>query len=241
MKFARPAPAGRAVAAIAVALAASVTLGLLACAAWAGGLPVHRAAAKRSLRASKAAPSKPPSFDFARGIGLVEGDRKDSLWLCIADSTLPVGDSLTLISDDPDPDKDTYVTLISAAVAERLPYTMRDPSIPLRLAKLADSKNSRTDFFYRLVAPPGALDCCIFGYAVRAPRTAFRVGSGRAEADLDHDGVPEQFQSCTSTEGLWASVWSGEPFRGPKRWTRYYPLGFSVEPNCPGLDSLSAK
>jgi hypothetical protein len=226
------------------AVAYAATAALLACgacAALAGGLPAHPTAAKRSPRTSKAAPSKPPSFDFARGIGLVEGDRKDSLWLCIADSTLPVGDSLTLISDDPDPDKDTYVTLISAAVAERLPYTMRDPSIPLRLAKLSDSNNSRTDFFYRLVAPPGALDCCIFGYAVRAPRPAFHVASGRAEADLDHDGIPERFQSCTSTDGLWASVWSGQPFRGPQRWTRYYPLGYSVEPNCPSLDSMSTK
>jgi hypothetical protein len=245
---ARPARAIRARSARAthaVAVAASVTLGLLACAAWAGGLPVPAQTTRKlppgvivAHPGSRAATAG-HSFDFARGIGLVEGDRKDSLWLCIADSTLPVGDSLTLISDDPDPDKDTYVTLISAAVAERLRYPSR-ASLPPRLNKLSDGENGRVDYFYRLVAPPGALDCCIFGYAIRSPRSEFRVVSGRAEADLDRDGVPEHFQSCASREGLWPSVWSGEPFRGPQRWTRYYYLGYDVEPNCPGIDSLSA-
>lgn len=226
---------------------------VVACSACAGGSPARTP--RSTSKPSPAAASSRKSFDFEHLVGLVEGDRKDSLWLCIADSTLSVGDSLTLLSDDPDPDKDTYVTVISAAVAERLPYSSNGP-LPLYLAKMSSgggrgvagkgsgvdgAEGQRVDFFYRLIAPPGALDCCIFGYAVRAPRSAFRVASGRAEADLDGDGVMERFQSCASSEGLWPTVWSGEPFRGPRRWTHYYNLGYDLEPNCPGFDTPIVK
>lgn len=231
----------------AVALLATATLLLVISVAWAGGLPTPAKRVARSTRtatvkagststgnvATKAAATlkataPPHPFDFAHDIGMVEGDRRDSLWVMIADTTLAVGDSLTLISDEPNPDPDTYVTLISAAVAERL---HRDPTF-----KMASQPG---DVFYRLVAPPKALDCCIFGYAVRAPRSAFRVVSGRAEADLDGDGVPEHFQSCASIETLHPTVWSGEPLKGTLRWTRSYALGYDVEPNCP--DSFGSK
>jgi len=158
---------------------------------------------------------------------MVEGDRPDSLWLMIADSTLAAGDSLTLISDEPDPGPDSPPDILTAAVAERL---HRNPH-----SKMLAEPN---DVFYRLVSPPGALSCCIFGYAVRTPRRNVRIVAGRAEADLDRDGVPEHFQSCASTEGLHPTLWSGEPFQGVNRWTRYYYLGYDVEPNCPSLDGL---
>ena len=72
--------------------------------------------------------------------------------------------------------------------------------------------------------------------AVRAPRGDVS-GGRRPTVDLDRDGVPERFQSCASTEGLHLALWSGEPFRGVERWTRYYYLEYDLEPNCPE-DSL---
>ena len=205
-------------AAMAVALAGAFG----ACAA--GGRAGSAAATKASAPAVAAAgPSaRTAAFDFARLVGMVEGERSDSLWLMIADSTLAVGDSLTLISDEPDPDPDSPPDILTAAVAERL---RRNPT-----DKMFAEPN---DAFYRLVAPPGALTCCIFGYAVRAPRRDVKIVAGRAEVDLDRDGVPEHFQSCASQEGLHPALWSGEPFKGPSRWTRYYYLGYDVEPNCP--------
>ncbi len=158
---------------------------------------------------------------------MVEGERSDSLWLMIADSTLSVGDSLTLISDEPEPDPDAPPDILTAAVAERLHRNPHDKMFP-----------EPNDAFYRLVAPPGTLTCCIFGYAVRAPRRDVKIVAGRAEVDLDRDGVPEHFQSCASREGLHPALWSGEPFRGPSRWTRYYYLGYDLEPNCPEPESL---
>ncbi len=161
-------------------------------------------------------------FDFDRDIGMVEGDRRDSLWLMIADTTLAVGDSLTLISDEPDPCPDSPPDIFSAAVAQRLDRNPMPKMIP-----------RPGDVFYRLVAPKGALSCCIFGYGVRVPRKEIRVVQARAEADLDRDGVVEHFQGCAGVETLHAFVWSGEPFRGKRRWTRDYAQGYEGESDCP--------
>lgn len=231
----------------ALALAGAVFVGT----AWAGGTaPAPAGASKPSSVSKTASPSKPApgskaahasttpagSFDFSRGIGMVEGT-KDTIWLMIADSTLATGDSLTLISDEPSPDSSTLVTLISATVAGRVLDPQRDARAPRWFAMGSEAG----DALYRLAVAPGALDCCIFGYAVRAPRSVFRVVSGRAEADLDGDGVPERFQSCASLEGLHPTVWSGEPLRGVERWSRYYYMGYDLEPNCPGTDRPIAK
>ncbi len=162
------------------------------------------------------------AFDFDRDIGMVEGDRRDSLWLMIADTTLSVGDSLTLLSDEPDPGPDSPPDIFSAAVAQRLDRNPMQKMLP-----------RPGDVFYRLVAPKGALSCCIFGYGVRVPRKEFRVVQGRAEADLDRDGVAEHFQGCAGVDTLHAFVWSGEPFRGKRRWTRDYAQGYEGESDCP--------
>lgn len=209
--------------AVLIAAALAVAAG-----AWAGGAP---APTGRGAEATAAR-----SFDFARGIGMVEGT-KDTIWLMIADSTLAAGDSLTLISDEPNPDSSTFVTVISATVAGRV----RDPRRDARAPRWFAMGSEAGDALYRLAVAPGALDCCIFGYGVRAPRSLFRVGSGRAEADLDGDGVPESFQSCASLEGLHPTVWSGEPLRGVERWSRYYYMGYDLEPNCPGTESSISK
>jgi hypothetical protein len=143
----------------------------------------------------------------------------------IADTTLAVGDSLTLISDEPDPDPDAPPDILTAAVAQRLDRNPMQQMIP-----------RPGDVFYRMVAPKGALSCCIFGYAIRAPRRDVRVVEGRAEIDLDHDGVLERFQGCATVSTLHPAVWSGEPFKGKRRWTRDYALGYEVESDCPEED-----
>jgi hypothetical protein len=181
------------------------------------------AKSKGKKTAAKPPAPKPREFDFNRDIGLVEGDRRDSLWLMIADTTLVAGDSLTLISDEPDPGPDSPPDIFSAAVAQRLDRIPMPKLIP-----------GPGDVFYRLVAPKGALNCCIFGYGVRVPRKEIRVVQARAEADLDHDGVPEHFQGCAGVEKIHAYVWSGEPFHGKRRWARDYDdQGSEGESDCP--------
>ena len=68
------------------------------------------------------------------------------------------------------------------------------------------------------------------------PPGRLAVDGGQATADLDGDGLQEEFETCTSREGLHLSVWSGN---GPSRkrvWGRYYYLGYDVEPSCVGAD-----
>jgi hypothetical protein len=205
---------------------------ILEATAWAGGSPVSGTPRHDEVMDQAMVVLHRNSFDFARDIGLIEGGRKDSLWLMIADSTLTIGDSLTLISDEPNPDSSTFVTMISAAVKERLHRVPDAKMIP-----------EPGDIFYRVAAPAGALDCCIFGYAVRAPRSAFHALGGHGEADLDRDGTPEVFQSCGSGDLLYPAVWSGRALTGAPRWQRGYHLDYPVEANCPGPphDSLSTK
>ena len=206
----------RSLARVVAAVAASLTLVL--------GAGISCAGASAGKKGTQAAARPTPAFNFERGVGLVEGSHRDSLWLMISDPSLAPGDSLTLISDDPEPDPQSPPAIFSAVVAERV---ARGPG--------PKAHPESTDVWYRLVAPVGALDCCILGYAVRTPRAAFRTVAGLAEADLDRDGTPEHFQSCTSLEGLNLTVWSGRPIEGRGRWMRYYYLGYDVEPTCPGV------
>jgi hypothetical protein len=203
----------------ALALALVISLGANSAAAGAS------APKKKAPAAKHPAASKSRGFDFSRDIGLVEGDRRDSLWLMIADTTLAIGDSLTLISDEPDPGPDSPPDIFAAAVAQRLDRKPQAKFLP-----------GPGDVYYRLVAPKGALNCCIFGYGVRAPRLEIRIVQYRAESDLDKDGTPEHFQGCAGIDTLHPAVWSGEPFKGKRRWTRDYSLGYEVEPDCPGYD-----
>jgi hypothetical protein len=60
----------------------------------------------------------------------------------------------------------------------------------------------------------------------------FNRRGGLVTADLDGDGQEEYFRSCTSTEGIHFTVWSGKPLDGKLRWHEYYYLGYDVSPTC---------
>lgn len=63
------------------------------------------------------------------------------------------------------------------------------------------------------------------------------TASGRGIlGDIDHDGIVEQLRVCTSNEGLHLTIWSGAPLVGPRRWHRYFFLGYDVEPSCTAKD-----
>jgi len=50
--------------------------------------------------------------------------------------------------------------------------------------------------------------------------------------DLDGDGRFESFMSCTSSEGVHLTVWSGPVNDGTRLWHRYVYLGSDTEPTC---------
>jgi len=58
----------------------------------------------------------------------------------------------------------------------------------------------------------------------------------RIVADIDGDGQQQFFRSCTSTEGIHFTVWSGSPLQGKLRWHQYYYLGYDVTAACTPMD-----
>jgi hypothetical protein len=46
-----------------------------------------------------------------------------------------------------------------------------------------------------------------------------------------------QVRSCTSSEGLHLTVWSGQPLKSRRLWHAYYYLGYDVAPSCTDADT----
>jgi len=72
--------------------------------------------------------------------------------------------------------------------------------------------------------------------ALVGPSARFLTRGSQLEADLDGDGTPEVFRSCTSHEGLHLTAWRGTPLTGPRVWHHYFALGYDVEPSCVEAD-----
>lgn len=70
------------------------------------------------------------------------------------------------------------------------------------------------------------------GFGVINYKGRIRRTGNSVSADLDGDGRLEYFRSCTSTEGIHFTVWTGRPLEGKLRWHQYYYLGYDVTPTC---------
>jgi hypothetical protein len=85
---------------------------------------------------------------------------------------------------------------------------------------------------YFLVSAP-AVGPGDVGIAVLAPGPST---SGGAPTDIDKDGIPEGYRSCTSAEGLHLTVWAAEPLKSRRVWHHYHYLGYDTEPTCVEAD-----
>lgn len=72
--------------------------------------------------------------------------------------------------------------------------------------------------------------------ALRVPPNALAIVGTGISGDLTADGVSESLRICTSQEGLWFSVWTGEPLTGRRVWSEYVALFYDVEPSCDARD-----
>jgi hypothetical protein len=68
---------------------------------------------------------------------------------------------------------------------------------------------------------------------------AVRSSGGVLSADIEGDRREEFFRLCTSQEGVHLTIWSEAALTGPRRWHRYHPLGYDVEPTCTPAETLS--
>src|SRR5262245_42393329 len=83
----------------------------------------------------------------------------------------------------------------------------------------------RSVTFYRVDRVSGAVPDLGVSYAIASSLGPILVRAGKVEGDLDGDGTPEMFRTCTSAEGVHFTVWSGPPFAGTARWHGYYYVG----------------
>jgi hypothetical protein len=42
----------------------------------------------------------------------------------------------------------------------------------------------------------------------------------------------DTYRSCTSSEGVHLTIWSGKPPASERRWHQYYYVGYDLEPDC---------
>jgi hypothetical protein len=70
------------------------------------------------------------------------------------------------------------------------------------------------------------------GIVVIGDGITFAKRGTQLAGDLDRDRHDEFFRTCTSAEGVHATVWSDAPLTGPRRWHQYYALGYDVESTC---------
>jgi hypothetical protein len=189
-------------------VAAAAVLALIACAA--------------GLSAS------PAPFDFSRSAGLFDAGERDSAWLEIADSTLTPGDSLTLLTNP------------ESSEMDRPPPRLTDAVIASRASRASwrTMESSPGASVYLLhVAAFDSIESTL-GIGLLAPRRAFRIEEDHVTSDLDGDGTPERYTECASFEGIHFEIWEGVPFQGESVTDLYYYVPYSLDPTCPGLDSL---
>ena len=53
-----------------------------------------------------------------------------------------------------------------------------------------------------------------------------------AGADLNSDGKPEFFRSCSGFEGTHLTIWSGKSVSGERIWHSFYYVDYATVPDC---------
>jgi hypothetical protein len=155
---------------------------------------------------------QPARFDYLFRVGVAEVNVASYGCLAIANDTLQVGDSITLITSA------TPQTVIKAAIRKKL---------TLNCLKNPEARQGVTFYSFRAGSEP--MDPSI---AIVRLDGDVGIENGNARADLNGDGVPESFRSCTSREGFHLSVWEGEPLKSQRLWHEYIYRGYGVEPTC---------
>jgi hypothetical protein len=157
------------------------------------------------------------TFDFAQRIGWIHGS-----CIAIKNAALASGTPVALvITGEPQ-------QVRQARIAERT----TSPEKCQALMPGRSAGNAKPGmFFYSLDAP--AISATDMGIGIVKPPANPGVMNGRAQVDLDRDGIKEVFSSCATTEGIKFAVWAGKAYQGEPRWSGYYYLDYETKPSCP--------
>lgn len=157
-------------------------------------------------------------FDYSSNIGIAVR-HSGRVCLSIENPTLSVHTRVLLISaSEPQ----------SSAEAQ----VVRRARVSCRSAFRGAGEASR----YELSLLKGSLPSGVPAVAIVGP--VRKVDDRRGEVAVDLSGNGEKHvRSCTSSEGVHLTLWSGRPLVSTREWHGYYYLGYDVEPTCTAADT----
>ena len=162
-------------------------------------------------------------FDYVSQLGAVEPISENELCLIIPNRNLAEGDKIEVIFAD-DPQAQSSITAVVAKKAERC--ARKNHEVPEK------------GFEYLLKVVSGSYQMMPYqelnpvGIAVVGVRQKINFVGGAASLDLEEDGQPDFFRTCTSNEGIHLTVWSGKPLESERKWHWYVDLNFDTVPTC---------
>ena len=89
---------------------------------------------------------------------------------------------------------------------------------------------------YELRVTGGKVEPDVEGIAVVGPATV-AGNDDTVTAHIDHGPQDLTFRSCTSSEGVHLTVWSGGSLQGKRIWHGYHHLDYGVEADCTDKDT----
>jgi hypothetical protein len=165
------------------------------------------------------------AFDFRSQLGVVDNvDRRGTFCLSIFNDSLAEGSAVIfiLVHQPQRLEKATILKKVNQACTDSLP----EPNSSFYLLRPDRGEAVFPDSTNLL---PASIAIVGFNKPVLKGRRVVSV-------DLDQDGRPEFFRTCTSNEGVHLTVWSGTPLQGRRRWHAYYYLGYDTMPTCKAKD-----
>lgn len=122
--------------------------------------------------------------------------------------------------------------LLSASVEKKLEKSCA------RYASESGDNNPGDNIFYSLILNEYKGEEIGYdnGIAVIHPEQPVLLRDSVAVVDLNSDGKPEYFRSCSGYEGTHFTIWTGKPLKGKRIWHSFYYVDYGTEPNCTKQD-----
>jgi hypothetical protein len=157
--------------------------------------------------------------DFSNRLGVLLSTREGQSCLTITDSDLPPGTPVLVVAADEPHGR------LQGLIEARRSRQCRKPTDEWGTVIMDKAS------FYDVVFPPGVPGVGE-AIAVAARPNAVEKENGVVKIDIDGDGRPESFGSCTSREGTHLTVTTSSGSKAIERWEAYVYVPYDLEPTC---------
>jgi hypothetical protein len=168
-------------------------------------------------------PQARPAFDYRNSVGIAVA-RPDRSCLDMR-ATLAAGQRIPFVSST------TPQTIGELEITRK-----SDKSCAKKDKNRPDlNKPGLTHYEFKVIR--GSLEKSVPAFALANFRGTLTVTTNGVTGDLDGNGETEFLRSCTSSEGVHLTIWTGKPLEGNRRWHAYYYLGYDVDLNCTAAET----